>query len=71
MAYVHAPRALELNIAHRLHGTIEGFKAFRARRAAYNRVYNELALLTDRDLADIGIVRSQISEIAHQEAAKI
>ena len=71
MAYVHAPRALELNIADRLHSTIEGFKAFRARRAAFNRVYNELALLTDRDLADIGIARSQISEIARQEAAKI
>lgn len=35
-------------------------------RAEYNRVYNELARCSDRDLADIGIARSDIPRIARE-----
>lgn len=38
------------------------------KRDAYYATYNELSRLSDRDLADLGISRSEISAIAHQAA---
>ncbi len=43
-------------------------RAARARFSAYFRVYNELARLSDRDLADIGIGRDEIEGIAREHA---
>ncbi len=42
-----------------------------ARRRVYNRTVAELAPLSERDLADIGIGRSDIRRIAMEEAMKI
>ncbi|MGR3496652.1 DUF1127 domain-containing protein [Citreimonas sp.] len=39
-----------------------------ARRAVYRRTLNELYSLSDRDLADLGIHRSQVRSIAWQAA---
>ena len=39
-----------------------------ARRAEFNRVYNELAAMSQRDLDDIGIARANIEEIAREAA---
>ncbi|WP_375260593.1 DUF1127 domain-containing protein [Palleronia sp.] len=39
-----------------------------ARRAEYNRVYNELARMSQRDLDDIGVARGNIDDIARQAA---
>ncbi len=39
-----------------------------ARRRVYRETYHELSMLTDRDLADLGIPRSNIKRLA-QEAA--
>ncbi len=44
---------------------------FAQRRARFNATYNELAALSDRDLADVGIARSQIAKLAKQEAMKL
>ncbi|MEO9822259.1 MAG: DUF1127 domain-containing protein [Paracoccaceae bacterium] len=43
-------------------------KDARARRVAYNRTYGELAGLTDRELADIGMSRCEIDRVAKQHA---
>lgn len=40
-----------------------------ARRAEYNRVYNELARMSQRDLDDIGVARGNIDAIAREAAA--
>lgn len=40
------------------------FSAYRARRARYNQVFNELNELSDRDLTDLNISRSDIARIA-------
>jgi uncharacterized protein YjiS (DUF1127 family) len=37
----------------------------------YRQTYNELMQLSNRDLADVGIQRSEIPEIARQAAAEI
>lgn len=39
-----------------------------ARWQRYNRTVNELSSLTNRDLADLGIQRSDISRIARETA---
>lgn len=53
----------------------EGLRAklstFVARRAAYRTAFNELERLSNRELADIGITRSDIPAIARQAAAAI
>ncbi|MFV0361130.1 DUF1127 domain-containing protein [Tropicimonas sp.] len=46
-------------------------KLMRARRRAYQLTFNELSSMTDRDLADIGLCRSLIREVALQAADEI
>lgn len=41
------------------------------KRKIYNRTYRELASLTDRDLSDLGLARSEIRRVAWQAAYEI
>lgn len=41
----------------------------RRAQAAYSKTYSELSRFTDRQLADIGVNRSQIGDIATEAAA--
>jgi len=64
---------LQLTIAQmrrRLDETASTIKLARAKREKYLRTLNELQSLTDRDLADIGIPRARINQIAWDEATK-
>lgn len=54
------------DVAAKMHGLIEGFRANRAQKRAERQTYNELAAMSDRDLADIGIARGEIRHIAAQ-----
>ncbi len=47
---------------------VEDHVAARARFRAYMRTHTELAGMSDRELADIGIARSDISAIAYEHA---
>ena len=49
-----------------LHSAIAAIVAPLRRRAEFHRIYNELARCSDRDLADIGIARSDIARIARE-----
>lgn len=40
----------------------------RAKRRVYRATFNELASLTNRDLADLGINRSEIKRLAYEAA---
>lgn len=44
------------------------FKAARVRRTIYTQVLAELNTMTDRDLADIGISRLEIRDVARRAA---
>lgn len=44
------------------------FRNARARRRAYSDTYQELSMLTDRDLRDLGIARSNIKRLAWEAA---
>ncbi|MBO9472791.1 DUF1127 domain-containing protein [Shimia sp. R10_1] len=48
----------------RIEAALEAFKEARALRAKYNTTVRELSEMTDRDLADIGISRYDIEELA-------
>lgn len=50
------------------HHTRDQLRSFLKRRKVYKRTFHELARLTDRELADLGIPRSNIRRLA-QEAA--
>lgn len=42
-----------------------------ARRAIYNETIYQLSGLSDRELADIGITRASIQQVAYDEARKL
>jgi uncharacterized protein YjiS (DUF1127 family) len=58
-----------------LNERLSGFRSNLAERFAQYRTYrttlNELAMLTDRELADMGMHRSNIREIAFEAAYKV
>lgn len=51
-----------------IHQKREGIRDALAKRKVYRATYHELSMLTDRDLADLGIPRGHIRRLA-QEAA--
>jgi uncharacterized protein YjiS (DUF1127 family) len=68
MAYVNTTRANEVSASSRFAGLFAGFSAMIARRRVYDRTVRELSTLTDRELSDLGIVRSLIGAIAREAA---
>ncbi len=59
-----------LSLSFRLRYAAQAWKAARAKRAVFNRTFNELNRLDDRDLADIGIARDEIRDLAWNLADK-
>ena len=53
-----------------LASTLARLSAARARRALFSQTVRELGALSDRELADLGIHRSQITAIAGECAAR-
>ena len=45
--------------------------AARQRRAIFRRTWSELNALSDRDLADLGLARSDIGALARKAARKV
>lgn len=62
MAYINATNTTTL--ADRLSALVSGFETRRAQRRVYRATFNELSKLSNRELADLGIGRSQIRSIA-------
>ena len=59
------------SIGHFLRDALDAYRKSAARRAAYRRTLRELRSMSDRELADIGIYRGEISNIASAAAAQI
>ncbi|MES2915237.1 MAG: DUF1127 domain-containing protein [Pseudomonadota bacterium] len=68
MAYVNTNRIARKGFADRLAFVKDTVLTAIARRRTYLRTVAELNGLTDRELADLGISRLGISEIAHEAA---
>jgi uncharacterized protein YjiS (DUF1127 family) len=54
-----------------LRGFLDGWRTELARHSAFERTYDELSSLTDRELADIGVSRSQVVDLAWDSARSI
>ena len=68
MAYAHTSHVAHGGIVERLNAAVTSLKAAFARRQVYNQIHRELEELSDRDLADLGIHRSTIHQIAIEAA---
>jgi uncharacterized protein YjiS (DUF1127 family) len=55
-------------LSERLAQLTKSFREAQARRALYSRTVRELRALSDRDLADFGLHRANIEEVAHEAA---
>ena len=53
MAYASSNTVSGFSFSALVHTAAEAFKTARARRAVYNRTYDELSVLSDRDLNDM------------------
>ncbi|WP_281995613.1 DUF1127 domain-containing protein [Ruegeria faecimaris] len=51
-----------------IHQNWDGFRDAQAKRKIYRDTYHELSMLTDRDLADLGIPRNGIQKLALEAA---
>ncbi|MEO8242712.1 MAG: DUF1127 domain-containing protein [bacterium] len=67
MAYVNS-RSLSVTLADRFGSAFKVVKEAMERRRVYNQTVVELGSLTDRDLADLGIARMTISDVAYEAA---
>ncbi|MDD9746838.1 MULTISPECIES: DUF1127 domain-containing protein [Marinovum] len=70
MAYALSNTHARFNLSATLHRAAETWKTARAKRAIFDRTYNELNALDDRDLTDIGIARRDIRALAQDVANK-
>ncbi len=68
MAYVTTTRIASQRSARRSGGLIGALKTAIAQRRVYAQTVAELNQLNDRELADLGISRFSIAEVAHEAA---
>lgn len=68
MAYVNSTRTTSLGLSDRLSAFVASVKLSLQRRATYQQTLTELQALTDRDLADLGLNRSLIRNVAREAA---
>jgi uncharacterized protein YjiS (DUF1127 family) len=52
-------------------GIVETIRARRARRKVFNQTFRELSSLSNRELADLGLGRSEIRRVAYQAAYEL
>lgn len=64
MAHVNTTYSSGFSFVARVEAAIEAFKEARILRQKYNETVRELAGMSDRDLADIGIARYDIKDLA-------
>lgn len=68
MAYVNTTRNGTASFADRFNMVFGSLKAAASRRRLYSQTVRELGGLSDRELADLGIHRSTIGDIAREAA---
>ena len=68
MAYMNIARSSEWGIAQQIKAYFDRMSDQRRRGRVYRETVDELRAMSDRDLADIGVHRSTIEEIAMKAA---
>lgn len=70
MTHIVERQEQPLSVVASLRGILGGWRKDLQRHRAFERTYAELASLTDRELSDIGIGRSQIVDLAWDAAKR-
>lgn len=68
MAYVNSSRPATSGFGDRIAGLRKSLRQALDRRRIYLRTLHELNSLSDRDLADFGVSRGSITDLARQAA---
>lgn len=68
MAYINTNTTAQISLAGRFANIVKSVKEAITRRRVYITTRNELAQLSNRELADLGISRSMVSRIALEAA---
>ena len=68
MAYVNSTRVVGNGLADRIAAFVKSIKLAAQRRAVYDQTVRELNGLTNRELADLGIARLNIEDVARAAA---
>ncbi len=68
MAYATHIESSRRGFFNRVEATLKAFGEARAQRKVYRQTHIELSRLSNRDLADLGITRAEISFIAREAA---
>ncbi len=71
MQHVPAIHIEAVDFVGRFNRMVEDMILTSKRRTLFNRTYKELSKLTNRELADIGLSRSDIADVARQGAESI
>ncbi|MGV8985051.1 MAG: DUF1127 domain-containing protein [Cypionkella sp.] len=68
MAYVNSTRSAQVSFSDRFGAIVKVLKDAIERRRVYNQTLYELQSLSDRDLADLGLSRVGLSDVARAAA---
>lgn len=69
MAYAtHNTTSVQSGLSARIATLMVDLRARRARRKVFRDTVRELSMLSERDLTDLGLARSEIRRIAYQAA---
>lgn len=68
MAYVNSTRTMGNGLADRFAALVKSIMLTAQRRAVYDQTVRELNALTNRELADLGIARLNIQDVARAAA---
>ncbi len=64
MAYVNSTSAVRVTLLDRAFAMVTLIRAASERRAIYRQTLRDLNALSDRDLADMGLMRGNIEDVA-------
>ena len=70
MAYITGNAAPAFGFGQRIAAFVERARQARRARVIYRETYEELSALSDRDLADLGIARISIRDVALEAARR-
>ena len=68
MAYANTRSSASVSGSDRFFGLVKAVKVVLAKRRVYSQTLFELNSLSDRDLSDLGISRSNITDVAREAA---
>jgi len=71
MTVTHEINRFETSFARRIARVLDALRQQRTRRAVYRNTYDELSALSGRELADLGIARSDVAAIARRAAQEV